>query len=417
MIAVLRQRDFSLLWFGGVLSVVGDFFLFIALPFFVYERTGSALATGAMFAAETLPRLLFGSVAGVFVDRWDRKKTMVLADLSRAAILLPLLAVAAGGPLWPVYVVAFAEATVSMFFLPAKDALVPNLVAERHLAAANSLNSMGEQVPSLVGPLLGGALFGLVGLGGLVLLDIATYLVSAALISLISLRPVLSTDRPAGEASETVQLTASAWAGALREWLEGLRLVGRDLRIAAVFAVVAVAMVGEGVITVLIIVFVKDVLGGGSAEFSWIITAYGAGGIAGGFLAAWLAPAIGEARLLALSAAANGVFLLLMFNIPVLAVVVALGVPAGATVVGWFVGAQTLLQKWVPDTHRGRVFGAYETTQALLLLVGMGLAAVLAAPVGVVAVLSVVGAVYVVVGAIAWATLPKRQMTGSPNDR
>jgi hypothetical protein len=71
MIAVLRQRDFSLLWSGGILSVVGDFFLFVALPFFVYERTGSTLATGAMFAAQTMPRLLFGSVAGVFVDRWD----------------------------------------------------------------------------------------------------------------------------------------------------------------------------------------------------------------------------------------------------------------------------------------------------------------------------------------------------------
>ena len=158
MLAVLRQRDFSLLWFGGVLSVIGDFFLFIALPFFVYERTGSVLSTGAMFAAETLPRLLFGSVAGVFVDRWDRKRTMVLADLSRALILLPLLAVAAGGPLWLVYAVAFVEATVSQFFLPAKNALVPNLVADRHLTAANSLNSMGQDVPSLVGPLLGGAL-------------------------------------------------------------------------------------------------------------------------------------------------------------------------------------------------------------------------------------------------------------------
>ena len=98
MLAVLRRRDFSLLWFGGVLSVTGDLFLFIALPFFVYERTGSVLATGAMFAAETLPRLLFGSVAGVFVDRWDRKRTMVLSDLSRALILLPLLLVAAGVP-------------------------------------------------------------------------------------------------------------------------------------------------------------------------------------------------------------------------------------------------------------------------------------------------------------------------------
>ena len=331
---------------------------------------------------------------------------MVGADLARAVILLPLLAVAAGGPVWLVYVVGFVEATVSMFFLPAKDALVPNLVAERHLAAANSLNSMGEQIPSLVGPLLGGALFGLVSLGGLVFLDIATYLVSAALISLISARSVPSTDQPAANSTETAQLTASAWVGALREWLEGLRLVGGDLRVAAVFAVVAVAMVGEGVITVLIIVFVKDVLGGGSPEFSWIITAYGAGGVAGGFLASWLGPVVGEARLLALSAAANGVFLLLMFNIPVLAVVVALGVPAGATVLGWFVGAQTLLQKWVPDSYRGRVFGAYETTQALLLLVGMGLAAALAAPLGVVAVLSAVGALYILAGAVAWVVLP-----------
>src|ERR687896_2528980 len=112
MLAVLRQRDFSLLWFGGVLSVVGDYFLFVALPFFVYERTGSALATGAMFVAETLPRLLFGSVAGVFVDRWDRKRTMVLADLSRALILLPLLLVAAGGALALVYAVAPVEGTV-----------------------------------------------------------------------------------------------------------------------------------------------------------------------------------------------------------------------------------------------------------------------------------------------------------------
>src|SRR5215210_3033764 len=99
MLAVLRQRSFFLLWSGGVLSVIGDFFLFVALPFFVYERTGSALATGAMFIAQTLPRLIFGSVAGVFVDRWDRKKTMVIADLSRALIVLPLLLVAAGATL------------------------------------------------------------------------------------------------------------------------------------------------------------------------------------------------------------------------------------------------------------------------------------------------------------------------------
>jgi MFS family permease len=150
----LRQRNFFLLWSGGVLSVVGDYFLFVALPFFVYERTGSVLATGAMFVAETLPRLIFGSVAGVFVDRWDRKKTMVFSDLSRALILVPLLLVAAGGPLVLVYAVAFVETSVSMLFLPAKGATIPNLVAEDELTAANSGGSAASRSSSLSSPLL-----------------------------------------------------------------------------------------------------------------------------------------------------------------------------------------------------------------------------------------------------------------------
>src|SRR5215210_6673333 len=225
MLAVLRQRDFSLLWFGGVLSVIGDYFLFVALPFFVYERTGSALATGAMFIAETLPRLIFGSVAGVFVDRWDRKKTMVLSDLSRALIVLPLLLVAAGGPLMLVYAVAFVEASVSMFFLPAKGATIPNLVAESDLTAANSLNSLSEEVPSLIGALLGGALLAVVGLSGLILLDVATYLASAILISLIS----TSTAAPEDDEPEVpAEAVVSAWSNALREWLGGLRLIGTE---------------------------------------------------------------------------------------------------------------------------------------------------------------------------------------------
>ena len=69
MLAVLRQRDFALLWAGGLISMLGDWLLFIALPFYIYDITGSALATGAMFIAETLPILLFGSIGGVFADR------------------------------------------------------------------------------------------------------------------------------------------------------------------------------------------------------------------------------------------------------------------------------------------------------------------------------------------------------------
>lgn len=88
MFAVLGQRNFALLWVGQVVSLIGDWVLLIALPFYVYALTGSVLATGAMFIAETLPRLVLGSLAGVFVDRWDRRWTMIVADVLRALILL-----------------------------------------------------------------------------------------------------------------------------------------------------------------------------------------------------------------------------------------------------------------------------------------------------------------------------------------
>jgi MFS family permease len=396
MLAVLRQRNFSLLWSGGILSVVGDFFLFVALPFFVYERTGSTLATGAMFAAQTLPRLIFGSVAGVFIDRWDRKRTMVISDLSRAVVLLPLLLVAAGGPLALVYAVAFVEASVSMFFLPAKSAIIPNLVAERDLTAANSLNSLAEDIPSLVGALLGGALLAVVGLSGLVLLDIATYLASAVLISLIAAPSAVADDEP----DVTPEVAVSAWSNALSEWLGGLQLIGRDRGLAVLFAVISVATVGEGVVLVLVIIFFRDVLGGGAQEFSYFIAAYGVGGILGALLLGWSSSLIDETRLFSLSLIANGILLIAMFNIPVLPVIVALAVLAGMTVIGWFVVSETLLQKWVPDRYRGRVFGAYETTQALTMLVGMGIAVVLEGLFGVVLVLSIVGAAWAGAGVV-----------------
>ncbi len=142
MFGLLRQRNFSLLWFGQLLSLVGDWVLLVALPFYVYDLTGSALLTGVMWMVESLPRLLLGSLAGVFVDRWDRRRTMIVADLTRALILLPLLLVHSHEWLWVIYVVAFLESVISQFFAPAKGAIIPRLVSEKDLMAANSLNAM-----------------------------------------------------------------------------------------------------------------------------------------------------------------------------------------------------------------------------------------------------------------------------------
>src|SRR5215210_2932560 len=220
MITTLRQRNFALLWFAGLISMIGDWVLFIALPIYTYNLTNSSLATGIMFMAGTLPRVLLGSVAGVFVDRWDRQRTMVIADVSRAVLLLSLLLVQSAESIWIIYLVAFLQATISQFFGPAENALLPQLVDETHLVAANSLNSLNNNLARLIGPALGGIVAGLLGVVGVALIDAATFLLAAALIALISGR-FKSLKAPADDAPDSV---GQAWAAVPREWLAGLQL-------------------------------------------------------------------------------------------------------------------------------------------------------------------------------------------------
>ena len=149
MLAVLGRRHFAILLAAGLISSFGDLVVAIALPFYVFDLTHSALATGTVFIASTLARLIVGSVAGVFVDRWERKPTMVVADLTRVGLMLLLLAVRSRDTIWIVYLVAFVESSVSTFFEPAKSALIPRLVEARQLTAANALSSVSDNVISL----------------------------------------------------------------------------------------------------------------------------------------------------------------------------------------------------------------------------------------------------------------------------
>ena len=127
MLRILRQPNFAKLWFGGLISMTGDWILMVGLPFEIYRRTGSTLATGAMVLAFLIPSILLGSVAGVFVDRWDRQRLMVVIDLVLAVVVLPLLAIDALG-IWIAYVVLFVASCLDLLFSPAEGALLPNLL-------------------------------------------------------------------------------------------------------------------------------------------------------------------------------------------------------------------------------------------------------------------------------------------------
>ncbi|MEZ4618018.1 MAG: MFS transporter [Caldilineaceae bacterium] len=91
MFTLLRQRNFALLWWGGLVSLTGNRVLSIALPFYIYQQTGSTLATATMVLATSLPSMLFSSIAGVFVDRWERKRLMVVTNLLLSSCCCPCL--------------------------------------------------------------------------------------------------------------------------------------------------------------------------------------------------------------------------------------------------------------------------------------------------------------------------------------
>jgi MFS family permease len=392
----LRQSDLRLLAAGGLVSGLGDWLLFVALPFHVYRLTGSALATGGMWLALTLPRLLVGSVAGVFVDRWDRRLTMVVADLARAGALLPLLALDATGAVWIVYAVAFGQSAVGQFFGPARSALVPRLVPPERLAGANAAVKMGDELAMLAGAPLGGAVYGLVGMSGIVLLDAGSFVASAALVALIG---------------QTARSTASGAAtGAARgrgfwsAWWDGLRLVAASGTVAATFLAALLAALGQGIIAVLWAVYVSDVLGGGPLEYGLVQAAVGIGSAGGGLVAARLA-ATGPGRVMGLGGIAVGLGLIGTFNLATLPPILALQLLVGLASMAAFVARQSLLQAHVEDEFRGRVFGAYGTSSALAVAVGMGFASGAGDLVGAAPLLNAAAALYLLGGVAALALL------------
>jgi len=408
MLSVLRQRNFALLWFGQLISLTGDYVLIVALPFYTYQLTGSVLATGVMFLVQALPGLFLGSLAGVFVDRWDRRWTMIASDLLRAGVLLFLLLVRSRDLVWIIYAVAFTEQVISLFFIPAKGAVIPNLVEEQHLMAANSLNSTSDAITRLVGPLLGGALLALLGLSSTVFIDSASYLVSALMILLIAIPagPVVAgKSMVASQIEEPAQKTetnmAATLAGVWHEWLDGLRLVIHERILLTLFVAGALIMLSQGIINVLIVVFVKSILHGDASTFGLMITFQGIGMLAGTVLVGQMGKRLKPTSLLALGTVPAGIAVLVIVNVPDIILTLVLLTVVGILVVSFFITEQTLLQSTVADEYRGRALGAYGTTSSLFYITGIGCGSVLGGLLGVVGALDIAGALFALAGVVA----------------
>lgn len=405
MLATLRQRDFGLLWLAGLVSIIGDFALFVAVPLHVYRMTDSTLATGAAFAAQYVPGVVVGSVAGVFVDRWDRKRTMVVADVTRAVALLPLLI--APDHLAVLFGAAAIQGTVGVFFNPAEAALLPTLVGEERLVTANALTALNVNLGLLIGPALGALVYAQIGIAGAAAADAASYVGSALLIGLIA-----ADARP----PRAPAAVGSAWGRAVADWRAGLGVVRRDRALSVLFVAGSLNGVAEGVfLTLGLAPLVLDVLGGTSAQVGWLGAAQAAGGLAAGVAVASAGRRLSKRWLLGGGQLGLGIADFGAFNARRL---VGPGLPAVGVAMGWMAaagfpamasgtGRRSLVQARTTDAYRGRVFGALAAAQSVAGVLGLVLGGVLGDAVGIVPVLSASAGVRMVGGVLALALLPR----------
>lgn len=228
--ALLRNRSYGAMWAAGIISESGDYIFDLAVMWIVLDLTQSAFYVGLVRIAYDLPVLLFTLVAGVYVDRWNRKHTMVWADLLRGLIVLVIPALILFGMFgeWAVLlvlVVVFVVAVISQFFEPAAFAITPQIVPEAQLHVAASLNTMSRQVTQFLGFAAGGFLIAALTPSGAVLYNSASFLISALIIlTMVTFRKAAATGPAAaggsGPASAlpapTIQPRKTAWAD-LRE--------------------------------------------------------------------------------------------------------------------------------------------------------------------------------------------------------
>ena len=408
MLALLRRRDFGLLWLGGFVSVAGDWVLNVALPFFVFERTGSTIATAGMIAAELVPGVVLGTVAGVFVDHWNRKRILVLGNLLAAGTVALLLLVPGGGWLGLVYVVAVAQSIVAAFMTPAENALLPSLVDDRDLVAANALNALNNRLGRLVGVPVGGALLGFLGLSAVVAVDCASFVLAALLIV-----PIVAPTQPAAEDESAAEATRSAFGTFVADWIGGMRIIRRERTIAVIFVVFGLMTFGGTMLDPLYVAWVRETLDRGPEVYSWLLLTHALAGIAGTLSVGRFGARLTPRMLMGWASLYAGVANAVKFNVPVLSVALALTVTVGITSVASAVGVETLAQRGVPDHYRGRVFGALGASGALLSLLGAVVGGTLAEVVGIVPMLDVSCALIALSGVVVLRGLRSHPAAGA----
>lgn len=361
----LLTRDFTLVWWGQMVSQVADGVSKLALLWFVYAITGSPLKTTMIGLLQTLPPILFGPFIGVIVDRVPKKLLLISSDLIRAVVLgvIPCLIPVESFSIERLYLMVFVHAVASAVFGPALTAAIPSLVARHEFTAANALLQTTTSIGIIVGPALSGVGIATMSSQEVLCVNAVSYVVSASCFLFVRFLPAEST--PTGDAS---------LAGTLRDVKDGFHFVLRRQRIILMLiGAASMYTFATSAFSTLFPVFGKKLLDLGPIEVGYLWSAFGVGlllvslGLVS--LSAWSLPR--RIQLMSFSSCVSGLALLGLIwtsnRLVAAGLMVLIGMGAGTlTPVAWGV-----LQEIAPASLLGRVLAIYNLGAMTSAIAGM----------------------------------------------
>jgi len=358
--SVFRKRDFRLLWSAQLVSTIGTALTDLAAGILVFRVTGSALSVGLMFMAVSIPTLFVGLIAGVFVDRYDRRKIMVIADVLRAALVasIPFLITI---NLAFLYLAVAMVSAISQFFNPANDALLPEVASDEELAAANSWIMISSFGSTSIGFALSGLLAAAFDINWAFWLDALTFVFSAS--CLVFLR--------VGKVEATGETSVGVVVENLKEGIS--TLLGTPI-LRSLFLVSAPVYLSFGLWNVLLLPFALHVLKAGEFGYGLQEGVTSVGFVVGSLLMAKWAERFREGSWIVIATVAMGVAGIFYGLSTSIVLAVAL-----VTVSGFFnapasISKRLIMQRSTPRELRGRVFSAFAVARDVVFLIGISLA-------------------------------------------
>jgi MFS family permease len=385
---VFRAPAFRRLFLAQTISRWGDTFNSVALVVLVFRLTGSGLRVGGTVAFEIVPVLLLGFAAGAFVDRHPRRRVMIGADLARAAVALVLAGF--GDNLPVIYGAAFALSAGAVFFNPAASSLLPSLVEPEDTVDANAALWSGAVLSQIALAPLAGALVSFAGARPAFVVNAASFLVSAALLSRLP-QPAAAARVPGRRLADVA---------------EGLRIIRGSRLLGTLAAVQGVAALSAGATSALLVVLAERHLHVGAGRFGILIGAIGVGaGLGPLVLRRLIADPRRPGLLFGPYLLRGGVDLTLAASSSFPVALVALGAYGVGTSTG-MVTYNSLLQTTVPDRLRGRIFAFYDVVWQAARLASIGAGGLVADALGVRAVYVMGGVLLLAAGALGLLRLP-----------